>query len=115
MTKSVSTTHGIVRGDLVRILSGDDRGKQGKVLKVVPLASRVVVEGVNIAIRHTRSTAKVPHGGRIETPAPINLSNVQLICPNCSKPTKVVMKGTGAAREATCAVCQNSLVRKARS
>ncbi|HDN59261.1 MAG: 50S ribosomal protein L24 [Candidatus Neomarinimicrobiota bacterium] len=68
----------IKKGDTVIVISGDDKGKVGKVLKVFPKKQRVIVEGVNFIKRHTRPSQKNPQGGIIEKEAPIHISNVML-------------------------------------
>ncbi len=78
------------KGDLVKVISGNERGKTGKVLRVVPKENRVLVEGLNIRKKHSRPTRTNPQGGIVETPAPIHASNVQLVCPNCQSATRVV-------------------------
>ena len=89
----------VKKGDLVQILSGKDRGKQGRVLEARPDERRVIVENLNLAKRHTRprpikdssrmgGTQVVP-GGIIEKPAPISVSNVMVVCPVCGNPTRV--------------------------
>lgn len=75
----------VKKGDTVKVLTGKDRGKRGKVLNVEPDRGRVIVEGVNIVHRHTRPTRELPQGGIVENEAPIHGSNVQLICPRCGK------------------------------
>ena len=67
----------VKKGDLVRVISGDDRGRTGKVLKAFPKTNRIVVEGVNLIKRHTRPSNKNPKGGIIEKEAPIHQSNVR--------------------------------------
>jgi large subunit ribosomal protein L24 len=67
----------VKKGDLVRVIAGDDNGRTGKVLKVFPKAGRVVVEGVNLIKRHTRPSNKNPKGGILEKEAPIHMSNVR--------------------------------------
>jgi large subunit ribosomal protein L24 len=89
----------VKKGDLVQILSGKDRGKQGRVIDARPSERRVIVENLNIAKRHTRprpikdssrmgGTQVVP-GGIIDKPAPIPVSNVMVVCPVCGNPTRV--------------------------
>ncbi|GAB4320594.1 MAG: hypothetical protein Kow0074_11000 [Candidatus Zixiibacteriota bacterium] len=68
----------IKKGDTVRVLAGQYRGKTGRVLRVLPKKDRVVVEGVNMIHRHTRPTQRNPKGGIIEKEAPIHISNVRL-------------------------------------
>lgn len=80
----------IRRGDTVVVISGKDRGKRGKVLRVMPREARLVVEGVNLAKRHTKpNPPKVLQGGIIEQEAPIHRSNVMIVCRSCHEPTRV--------------------------
>jgi len=79
----------IKKGDTVRVITGEDRGKEGKILKVFPDKGRIIVEKVNMIKRHTRPSKMVPQGGIIEKEAPINATNVMLVCPNTGKPTRV--------------------------
>lgn len=89
----------IRKGDLVQILSGKDRGKQGKVLEARPKDGRIVVENLNIVKRHTKPRpirdssrmgggAMAP-GGVIDKPAPVDVSNVMIVCPACDRPTRI--------------------------
>lgn len=82
----------IKKEDKVKILAGKDRGKTGKVLKVVTDAKKVSVDGINIRIKHMRPKKEGEKGQRIQFPAPMNLSNVALVCPKCSKATRVSFK-----------------------
>ncbi|MGB9859105.1 MAG: 50S ribosomal protein L24 [Moorellaceae bacterium] len=77
------------KGDTVVVITGKDKGKRGKVLRVMPSERRVVVEGVNIVKRHMRPTPKLQQGGIIEKEAPLDSSNVMLVCTKCDKPTRV--------------------------
>ncbi|MDI6870756.1 MAG: 50S ribosomal protein L24 [Bacillota bacterium] len=79
----------VKKGDLVKVLTGKDQGKRGKILSVDPGKGRVLVDGVNILKRHTRASQKNPQGGIIERPGPLAASNVMLICPNCDQPTRI--------------------------
>ena len=79
----------IKKNDNVQVMSGNDKGKQGKVLKVFPDSGRIIVEKVNLLKRHTRASKDVPQGGIIEKEGPIHHSNVMLVCPNTSKPTRI--------------------------
>ena len=79
----------IKKGDMVRIITGNDRGKDGKILKVFPDSGRIIVEKVNLIKRHTRASKDVPQGGIIEKEGPINASNVMLVCPNTGKQTRI--------------------------
>ena len=82
----------IRKNDQVVVISGNSRGKRGKVLKVYPERSRVIVEGVNIIKRHTRPNQKNPQGGIIQREAPIHLSNIMLLDPKTNEPTRVGTK-----------------------
>ncbi len=83
----------IKKGDLVQVITGKDRGKQGKVLKVFPKQHKIIVEKVNIVVKHKKVTQdKTNPGGRIKIEAPIDVSNVMLVCPHTGKPTRVGFK-----------------------
>jgi len=79
----------IKTNDQVKIIAGKDNGKIGKVLQVFPKESRASIEGLNLLVKHLRPQKKGEKGQRVEFPAPIDLSNLQLICPKCGKPTRV--------------------------
>ncbi|MBE3574795.1 MAG: 50S ribosomal protein L24 [Firmicutes bacterium] len=99
----------VKKNDTVKILSGKDRGKTGKVLQVLPAERRVVVEGINIIRRHTRPSRENPQGGVVERPAPLAASKVMVICPSCNEPTRVGWSRgeEGAAR--VCAKCGKTM------
>jgi large subunit ribosomal protein L24 len=99
----------IKKGDTVLVISGDDRGKTGKVLKVFSEKNRVIVEGVNFIKRHTRQTQQMQKGGIIEKEAPVHVSNLMLHCPKCSSPTKVafrILEGEGEGRPKKVRICR---------
>lgn len=79
----------IVKNDSVVVLTGNDRGKTGKILKVFPDKNQAVVEGVNLMKRHSRPTRDLPQGGIIEKEGPINISNLKVVCPKCNRPTRI--------------------------
>ena len=79
----------IRKNDKVMVISGNDKGKQGKILKVFPDSHRIIVEKVNLIKRHTRPSKDVPQGGIIEKEGPIDASNVLLVCPTTGKPTRI--------------------------
>jgi len=78
----------VKKDDTVMILAGKDKGKTGKVLRVLPDKQRVLVENLNIIKRHTRPTQRNSEGGIIEKEASIAISNVQLVCTSCNKPAR---------------------------
>jgi large subunit ribosomal protein L24 len=95
----MSQTLKIKKGDLVQILAGKDRGKQGRILEARPKEGRVIVENLNMIKRHTRprpmrnpsrmGAPQIQPGGIIEKAAPVQISNVMLVCPVCNRPTRV--------------------------
>ena len=114
----MSTTMRVRKGDLVQILSGKDRGKQGRVIEARPRERRVVVENLNVVKRHTRPKPvkdssrmggpSIIPGGVIDKPAPLPVGNVMVVCPVCKKPTRVgtvVKEVKGVTRRIR--VCKN--------
>ena len=86
------------KGDKVRIISGKDRGHEGRVIVAYPDADRVLVEGANRIKKHTKITSNqrgAQSGGIVTQEAPLHVSNVQVVCPNCNKPARI-----GHTREA---------------
>lgn len=79
----------IVKGDKVIILSGNNKGKTGEVLQVIPAKSRVLVKGINMVKKHTRPTQKNPQGGIVEKEAPIHISNVVLYDDKAGRGTRI--------------------------
>lgn len=79
----------IKKGDTVYVNAGEDRGKTGRVLKVLREKQRAIVEGVNIVTKATKPNAKHPQGGLIKMEAPIHISNINLIDPKSGKPTRI--------------------------
>jgi large subunit ribosomal protein L24 len=98
----------IRRNDNVVVITGKDRGKRGRVLKVVPSKNRLIVEGVNFVKRHTKpNPQRQVKGGVVEREAPLHASNVQLVCPECSKPTRLGRKILGDGRKVrVCRKCE---------
>ena len=82
----------IVKNDIVLVISGNYKGKRGKVLKVFPKKHRVIVEGVNFIKRHTKPTQRNPQGGIVEKEASIHVSNLMVVCPKCDTPTRLGRK-----------------------
>ena len=82
----------IRKDDTVVVLSGKDKGKQGKVLSVDPKGGKVIVEGVNIVSRHTKPRRQGEEGGIIKAPAAMRACKVMRVCPKCNKPTRPAHK-----------------------
>ena len=107
----------VKKGDLVQMLAGKDRGKQGRVLDARPRERKVVVENLNVATRHQKPRpirdanrmggAQVAPGGRIEKPIAVPVGNVMVVCPTCKLPTRIgyqfkEIKGGGAVKVRVC-------------
>jgi len=80
------------KDDKVKVLTGKDKGKIGKVLKVVKKTNRVIVENINVVKVHQRPTQANPQGGIVEKTMPIQISNLMVMCNSCVKPTRIGMK-----------------------
>ena len=95
----------IKKDDKVVVLSGKDKGKQGKVLVAEPKAGKVIVEGVNVATKHKKPQKQGEDGGIIKVETPIYVSKVQLVCPKCGKATRVAHKITDGKKTRVCKKC----------
>ena len=84
---SIKKLH-VKKDDMVKIIAGKEQGKTGKVLRVFPDKGRIVVEGLNVVKRHTRPNQLNPDGGIVEKEAPLNISNVMLVCGSCNQATR---------------------------
>jgi large subunit ribosomal protein L24 len=103
----------IAKNDIVEVIAGNDRGKRGKVLKVLPGTNRVVVEGVNFIHRHTRPKRQGTQGGIIEKEAPIDISSVMLICSKCNRGVRVRTKVLADKSKArVCSDCGEMIERR---
>lgn len=80
---------GIKKNDTILVITGKEKGKKGRVLSVSPLKDQLLIEKVNIIKRHMKPNRKYSQGGIIEKEAPLHISNVMLVCPKCSKPTRI--------------------------
>lgn len=105
----------IIKNDLVEVLAGDDLGKTGKVLYVIPKKRRVIVEGINYIWKHVRPSPKNPQGGRIQKESPIAISKVLVVCTNknCKKYGKGVStrskSGESGTRVRVCIKCGSAI------
>jgi len=100
----------IKKGDTVVVVSGKDKGNKGKVIKTIPTAGKVVVEGINMVFKSLRPTQEMPQGKIAKREAPILASKVMLICPSCHQPTKVahrIIEGNKSVR--ACKVCNETI------
>jgi large subunit ribosomal protein L24 len=102
----------IQRNDKVQVIAGSDRGKQGRVLRVIPDAGKVLVENIRIVKKNVRpNPQKNIKGGIAEQEAPIHVSNVMLVCPNCG-PTRVGHKFEGEKKVRVCRKCDQAIESK---
>lgn len=99
------------KNDNVAVMTGRDRGKRGRVLKVFPGRNRVVVEGVNFIKRHTRPNPRANvKGGIVEREASVHASNVQIVCPECGAPTRIGRRLLGDGRKVRiCRKCDGAV------
>lgn len=97
----------IKTGDKVRIISGKDRGKTGKVLQAFPRLSLLSVAGVNLAVKHLRARRTGEQGQKVQFPAPLPAAKAMLVCPQCGKPARVgVTVRADGRRDRRCRRCQ---------
>ena len=95
----------VKKNDTVVVLSGKDKGKQGKVLSVNPEAGKVVVEGVSVATRHQKARRQGEEGGIVKKETPIYACKVMTVCPKCNKPTRVAHKIVDGKKVRVCKHC----------
>jgi large subunit ribosomal protein L24 len=101
------------KGDTVMVVAGKERGKKGKVLRVIPEKGRVVVERLNLIKKHQKPTQKIRQGGIIEREGSIHLSNVMLVDPGSDKPTRVGMKALSDGKKVRVARRSGEMLDKA--
>ena len=100
----------VKKGDTVVVLGGKDRGKQGKVLRVIPSKGQAIVERINFFKKHTRpNPQKNVQGGILEREAPVKLSNLQVICPSCNQPARTGTHRTDAGATRFCRKCDTEM------
>ncbi len=99
------------KNDIVTVITGKDRGKSGKILKIIPKKGAAVVEKINFIKRHSRPTQKMPQGGILEKEAPLPLSKLKLICNKCSEVTTVKFQASGQSGDFVriCKKCKEML------
>lgn len=92
MEKKKNVKLNIRKGDLVKVIAGDSKGTQGKVLEVITKTNRVLVEGTNMVSKHTKPNAANPNGGIVKMEAPLHISNVALVDPKSGNATRISRK-----------------------
>ncbi len=99
----------IKKDDKVIVLSGKDKGKEGKVLKADPKNGKVIVEGINVATKHQKPRKQGEQGGIIKVETPIYACKVMVVCPKCGKPTRVAHKLVDGKNVRVCKKCGANL------
>lgn len=95
----------IKQGDTVKIITGKDKGKEGKVTHSFPKLNRIVVEGVNIHKRHRKPKKSGQKGQIVQMPMPIDVSNAKIMCSGCAKPVRIAQKVIGSRKFRACKKC----------
>ena len=99
----------VKKGDQAVVISGKDKGKKGKVSQVIPTTGKVVIENVNVVSRHKKPRSAQEKGGIMKKAAPIDASNVMVVCPACGKATRVAHKIIDGEKARVCKKCGASL------
>src|SRR3989442_10345554 len=100
----------IKKGDSVQVLTGDDAGASGRVLRVLPTANKIVVEGINRVYRHLKPSRRNAQGGRLSKEMPVAISNVLLYCPTCRRGVRLGRRyGADGHKERYCKKCGTGL------
>ncbi len=99
----------IKKGDTVQVLSGNDKGKKGEVLEVIPKTQKIIVKGVNVRKKHVKPRKQGEEGGIIPVECSIHSSKVNVVCPKCGKPARVGYVMEGDTKVRVCKKCGNKL------
>ena len=99
----------IRKGDTVLVISGKYKGAKGKVLRAIPAGDRLIVERVNLHKKHQKPTQDLPKGGILEKESPIHRSAVMLMCPKCSRPTRVKFEFLDGTKNRICRKCGEAI------
>ncbi|MBN2364445.1 50S ribosomal protein L24 [candidate division WOR-3 bacterium] len=101
----------VKKGDTVKMMTGNDRGKQGKILAVFPEKNTAIIEGINLVKKHTRAKSQTEPGGIITKEAPVNISNFMVVCQACHSPSKV-KRNPEKPGDRFCGRCGSALANK---
>lgn len=99
----------IKKGDKVKVIAGKDKGRDGKVEKVYKKQNKVLLPGINIYKKHIKKNEKMPKGGVVELPRPIDISKIMLICPTCNKPSRIGYKIEKNKKIRICKKCRTKI------
>jgi large subunit ribosomal protein L24 len=97
------------KGDKVKIISGNDKGKEGKIIDVFRTEGRILVDGVAVHKKHVRARRQGQKGDRVEKPTPIPASRAMILCGSCGKPTRIGYRIEGSVKTRICKKCENTL------
>jgi large subunit ribosomal protein L24 len=110
MTSALGQKFKVRKNDMVMVIAGRDRGKTGKVLRVIPARGRVIVERLNMVKRHTKPRGAASPGGIVEREAPFDISNVMVLCDRCNAPVRIGIKFAADGRKSrVCRRCGDTL------
>lgn len=98
----------IKKGDIVKIITGKDGGKTGKILRMIPTTGKVLVEGLNVFKKHSRPKRQGEKGEMVMVARPVDMSNVMPVCPSCGKATRLSFGVRGSAKSRVCKKCSAS-------
>ncbi len=99
----------IKKGDKVKVIYGKDKGREGKVERIYKKSGKIVLPGINIYKKHIKKSEKVPQGGIVEIPRPLDVSKVMLICPKCAKLTRVGYEKVKDRKFRICKKCKSRI------
>jgi large subunit ribosomal protein L24 len=99
----------IKKNDQIKISTGKDKGKTGKVLRIFPEENKLLAEGLNLVKKHVRPRREGEKGQRVEVPGKIDVSNVMLVCPKCGKASRVGYKQVGDKKVRVCKKCSGEI------
>lgn len=99
----------IKKGDKVKITAGKDKGREGKIERVYEKKAQVLISGINLYKKHVKKSEKMPQGGVVEVPRPLDVSKVMLLCPKCGKTTRVGYQVDKKEKIRICKKCESKL------
>lgn len=99
----------IRKGDTIKIITGKDNGKSGKVLKVLPQKNKILIDGLNLYKKHVRPKRQGEKGEVVSVPRPIDVSNVMLVCPNCGQAVKISYRFDNERKLRICKKCGTTI------
>ena len=99
----------IKKGDTVRVFAGKDKGREGKVEKVYKRSDKVLIANINVYKRHVKKNDKMPQGGIVDVPRPLDVAKVMFVCPKCKKATRVGFKVEKDKKFRVCKKCESKI------